>query len=76
MVMTGKAGLVQASYFRAKRLYFYGAILIVSFMLTAGDFMATALLAVPLFLLYESGVFLTSIFGKKKESDTDVEGVY
>ena len=30
--------------------------------LTAGDFMATALLSVPLFLLYEAGIFLSSIF--------------
>lgn len=75
MVMTGKAGLVQASYFRAKRLYFYGAIVVLSFMLTAGDFMATALLAVPLFLLYESGIFLTSIFGKKKETSTDLKDI-
>ncbi len=65
MVMTGKAGFVQAAYFRSKRLYFYAAIVVMAFLLTAGDFMATGLLAIPLFCLYEAGIFLTAIFGKK-----------
>jgi sec-independent protein translocase protein TatC len=65
MVMAGKAGFVKAKYFRSKRLYFYGAIVFMAFLLTAGDFMATGLLAIPLFLLYEAGIFLTALFGKK-----------
>lgn len=64
MVMAGKAGFVKAKYFRSKRLYFYAAIVFMAFLLTAGDFMATALLAVPLFFLYETGIFLTALFGK------------
>lgn len=66
MVMAGKAGFVKAAYFRSKRLYFYGAIVLLAFLLTAGDFMATGLLSVPLFFLYEAGIFLTTFFGKKK----------
>jgi sec-independent protein translocase protein TatC len=69
MVMSGKAGLVQAGYFRSKRLYFYGAIVVLAFLLSAGDFMATGLLCFPLFGLYEAGIFLTSIFGKKKNTE-------
>lgn len=65
MVMAGKASFVEAAYFRRKRMYFYIAILVLSFLLTAGDFMATALLAAPLFLLYEAGIFLSALFGKK-----------
>ncbi len=65
MVMAGKAGFVEAKYFRSKRLYFYGAIVFMAFLLTAGDFMATGLLAIPLFFLYEAGIFLTAFFGKK-----------
>ncbi len=65
MVMAGKAGLVKPAYFRRKRTYFYMAILVLSFLLTAGDFMATALLAIPLFLLYEAGIFLTVLFTRK-----------
>lgn len=66
MVMAGKANFVQPSYFRLKRTYFYLAIIVLAFLLTAGDFMATALLAIPLFLLYEAGIFLASFFNKKK----------
>lgn len=67
MVMAGKAGFVEAKYFRSKRLYFYGAIIFLAFLLSAGDFMATALLAVPLFFLYEAGIFLTALLGKKSK---------
>lgn len=70
MVMAGKAELVRARYFRDKRTYFYIAILVLSFLLTAGDFMATALLAIPLFGLYEAGIFLTAIFSKKNRKET------
>jgi sec-independent protein translocase protein TatC len=65
MVMAGKAGFIQTAYFRRKRSYFYVAILVLSFLLTAGDLMATALLAIPLFLLYEAGIFLTALFTQK-----------
>jgi sec-independent protein translocase protein TatC len=66
MVMTGKAGIVKPAYFRKKRLYFYAAIVVVAFLLSAGDLMATVLLCFPLFGLYEAGVLLTALFGKKK----------
>lgn len=64
MVMAGKGGLIKSSYFRKKRLYFYGAIVVLAFLLTAGDFMATGLLAGPLFLLYEAGIYLSLLFGR------------
>jgi sec-independent protein translocase protein TatC len=67
MVMAGKANFVSPSYFRKKRWYFYAVIILLAFMLTAGDFMATALLAIPLFALYEAGIFLTSLFSRKKK---------
>ena len=65
MVMAGKSNIVRAEYFRRKRTYFYIAIVVLSFLLTAGDFMATGLLAIPLFLLYEVGIFLSFMFCKK-----------
>ena len=68
MVMAGKGGLVQAAYFKKKRMYFYIAIIVLSFLLTAGDFMATALLAIPLFFLYEAGIFLSLLFNSKKQA--------
>ncbi len=71
MVMAGKAGFVKAEYFRKQRLYFYAAIVFMAFLLTAGDFMATGLLAIPLFFLYEAGIFLTALFGKKKTEEVN-----
>jgi sec-independent protein translocase protein TatC len=65
MVMAGKANFANAGYFRRKRIYFYMAIVVLSFLLTAGDFMATALMAFPLFLLYEAGIFLSALFNRK-----------
>jgi sec-independent protein translocase protein TatC len=70
MVMAGKANFLQAAYFRRKRIYFYMAIVVLSFLLTAGDFMATALMAVPLFLLYEAGIFLSALFNRKGGAGT------
>ncbi len=67
MVMAGKSNLVEAIYFRKKRWYFYGVIVVLAFMLTTGDVTATGLLSVPLFGLYEAGIFLSSFFNKRKE---------
>ena len=73
MVMSGRARIVKAQYFRDKRLYFYGAIVMLAFLLSAGDFMATGLLAFPLFALYEAGIFLTALFSGQKKETKDEE---
>ena len=52
---------------RKKRKYFYIAIVIMSFLLTAGEIVATALLALPLFCLYETGLIMSRFWGKKEE---------
>lgn len=70
MVMTSKAGFTRASYFRTKRLPFYAAIVILAFLLTAGDLMATAMLSIPLFGLYEAGIFLSSWFSVEKKTSS------
>ena len=67
MFMASKSGLVSRDYFRSKRVYFYIAIVVLAFLLTAGELMATALLSLPLFGLYESGILLSRIFIKKKK---------
>lgn len=69
MVMAGKSSVVGPAYFRRKRRYFYIAIIALSFLLTAGDFMATALLSFPLFALYEAGILLTALFSKKSPAE-------
>ena len=67
MVMSSVAGLVQPDHFKAKRKYFYIAIIVLSFLLTAGEVTATVLLAIPLFGLHEAGILAGRIFVQKKE---------
>jgi sec-independent protein translocase protein TatC len=67
MVMITRANLINRNHFRKKRKHFYIAIIIVSFLLTAGDFVATGLLAFPLFALYEAGLILCRFFSKNKD---------
>ncbi|HBI15984.1 MAG TPA: twin-arginine translocase subunit TatC [Desulfobulbaceae bacterium] len=70
MFMVSRAGLVSAKYFARKRLYFYIAIVVLAFLLSAGELTATVLLSLPLFGLYETGILLGRVFGgKKKEQE-------
>jgi len=62
MVMAMKTGLVSRTYFTGKRTWFYMAIVVLSFLLTAGDITATALLSLPLFALYEAGIIIGRVF--------------
>jgi len=65
MVMTIKTGLISHDHFKNKRKYFYIAIVVLSFLLTAGEITATVLLALPLFGLYEAGIVAGRIFAGK-----------
>ncbi len=65
MVMATKTGLVSREHFKAKRKYFYMAIVVLSFLLTAGEITATALLSLPLFGLYEAGIIAGRVFAGK-----------
>lgn len=70
MVMTIKTGLVSREHFKAKRKYFYMAIVVLSFLLTAGELTATVLLSLPLFGLYEAGILAGRVFaGKSAEKE-------
>ncbi|MDD3618826.1 MAG: twin-arginine translocase subunit TatC [Desulfobulbaceae bacterium] len=71
MFMISRAGLVSAGYFRNKRFYYYIAIVVLAFLLTAGEPTATVLLSFPLFGLYEIGILLGRIFGRKKKPVED-----
>ncbi len=73
MVMTSSTGLVDLENFKAKRMYFYGAIVVLSFLLTAGDPTATVLLSFPLFGLYEAGIVAGRVFGGGKKSNDQEE---
>lgn len=71
MFMTSRAGLVPKDYFGKNRKYFYMAIIVLAFLLTAGEVTATVLLAFPLFGLYEIGIFSSRILPKKEKEDSD-----
>jgi len=62
MTMASATGLVTREHFMAKRKYFYMAIVLLSFLLTAGDITATILLSFPLFGLYEAGIIACRVF--------------
>ena len=64
MVVAGKVGFVDTGYFVKQRKYFYIAIVVLSFLLAAGDVMATMLLILPLFALYEIGLMVMRVFIK------------
>ena len=69
MVMTAKAGIVSKGYFARQRKYFYLAILVLAFLLTAGDVLSAILLAVPLFGLYEAGILISRPFKGKLKAE-------
>lgn len=62
MITAGKTGLIHRRHFIIQRKYFYIAIIILSFLLTAGDLFSSVLLALPLFGLYESGILAMRLF--------------
>lgn len=70
MVMTAKAGIVSKGYFVRQRKYFYLAILVLAFLLTAGDVLSAILLAVPLFGLYEAGILISRPFKGKLKAES------
>lgn len=66
MVMAVHSGLSSRSYFRDKRFYYYAAITVLAFLLSAGELTATVLLTMPLISLYEAGTLACRFFGKEK----------
>ena len=73
MFMTCRTNLVSREYFKKKRIYFYIAIVVLAFLLSAGEITATVLLSFPLFGLYEAGVLLGRIFGSEKKPEQKKE---
>ncbi len=71
MIMVGRAGLVKPDHFQSKRKYFYIGIVVLSFLLTAGDVVATVMLAGPLFGLYEAGIIAGKVFSSSKKESSD-----
>ena len=62
MVAAVKVGLVPKQHFHKKRLFFYLAIFVLSFLLTAGEPVSAVLVAMPLCVLYETGALIGRLF--------------
>ncbi len=62
MVMATRLRLVAPDYFVRYRAYSYLGVVLVVLLAMAGDPVATFMLAVPLFLLYETGIIIGKIF--------------
>ena len=73
MVAAVKTGLVPRDNFRKKRKYYYPAIAVLALLLTAGDLFAGVLLALPLFGLYESGIFVIRLFTSPKDPENELQ---
>lgn len=76
MVVATRTGLVEPRYFAAKRTFYLLAILLLAFLLTAGDLFGCILLALPLAVLYETGILASRFFGRKPataESETSLD---
>ncbi len=73
MVMAVRSGLLNNDHFRNKRVYFYIAIVVLSFLLTTGELTATTLLSFPLFALYEAGIIAGRVFQGKKTSPAVID---
>jgi len=72
MVAAVTIGWVRRNYFATQRKYFYPAILLLSFLLAAGDVMAAVLLCLPLFALYESGILIIKLFTGKSAENAEI----
>ena len=74
MVAGVKIGWVRRNYFATRRKYFYPAILVLAFLLAAGDIMAAVLLCLPLFALYEAGILIIKLFTRKPADKDALSG--
>ncbi len=75
MAAAAKIGLVDSRYFRKHRLYAYIVMMGLAIMLTAGDIFSALLLTVPLGLLYETGIWIGALLGKKKSPGKELQKI-
>lgn len=61
-----KAGVINARMLRSKRRYAVLAVFIVSAIITPPDVVSMVLVALPLWGLYELGILIAKLFGKKE----------
>jgi sec-independent protein translocase protein TatC len=67
VILLARLGLVSVVQFKAARPYVIVAIFVLAAVVTPPDILSQVLLAIPLCLLYEGGVAIAAIWGKKPE---------
>jgi sec-independent protein translocase protein TatC len=68
LVLLARIGVVDAKLLARQRKYAILLIFIFAAIITPPDFISQVLMALPLIGLYELSIFLSKIFGKKKEA--------
>lgn len=66
-------GMTNAQSLRAKRPYVIVGVFVVGMLLTPPDIISQTLLAIPMWLLYEFGIIVGSIYSKKSEQEENQE---
>lgn len=70
MVLLSRFGLVKVSFMKKNRKYFILVIFIVAAILTPPDIISQVLLGIPMTILFEIGIFLSSLSEKKRDNKT------
>ncbi|NQZ32951.1 MAG: twin-arginine translocase subunit TatC [Oceanospirillaceae bacterium] len=65
------SGITTAKALKSKRPYIVVGCFVVGMLLTPPDMISQSLLAVPMWLLFESGIFMSRFIGKKSDSESD-----
>jgi sec-independent protein translocase protein TatC len=73
-VMLVASGLVSAKSLRKKRPYIFLGAFVLGMLLTPPDVISQTLLAVPIYLLYEAGIFMARFVENTNEADENVVG--
>jgi sec-independent protein translocase protein TatC len=71
-LMLVSTGLTNTESLKAKRPFVFLGSFVMGMLLTPPDVISQTLLAVPVYLLYEAGIFMSRILIEKKRSDEDV----
>lgn len=66
-------GITDAQSLRAKRPYVIVGVFVVGMLLTPPDIISQTLLAIPMWLLFEFGIIVGSIYSKKSEQEENQE---
>ena len=72
-VLLNWTGLVSIEALTSKRPYVFLGAFVLGMLLTPPDIISQTLLAVPVYILFEAGIIMAKIFGRKKDDDEEKE---